>query len=44
MQDSESYDIGNSYEVELPTELNISPVFNILDLIKFYEEVMVMRL
>ena len=27
----------NAYEVELPTELNISPVFNILHLIEFYE-------
>ena len=25
-------DFGNAYEVEFPTELNISPVFNILDL------------
>ena len=31
------HDFGNAYEVELPTELNISPVFNILDLIEFYE-------
>ena len=23
---------GNSYEVELPSKLNISPIFNILDL------------
>ena len=31
------HDSGNAYEVELPTELNISPVFNILDLTKYYE-------
>ena len=28
---------GNAYEVELPVDLNISPVFNILDLIEYYE-------
>ena len=27
----------NAYEVELPAKLNISPVFNILDLMEFYE-------
>ena len=31
------HDYGNAYEVELPTELNISPVFNISDLTEFYE-------
>ena len=31
------YDFGNAYEVELPIDLNISPVFNILDLIEYYE-------
>ena len=31
------HDFGNAYEVELPVELNISPIFNILDLIEFYE-------
>ena len=31
------HDFGNAYEVELPTDLNISPVFNILDLIEFYK-------
>ena len=31
------HDSGNAYEVELPAELNISLVFNILDLIEFYE-------
>ena len=28
---------GNAYEVELLAGLNISPVFNILDLKEFYE-------
>ena len=28
---------GNAYEVELPVELNISLVFNISDLIEYYE-------
>ena len=28
---------GNAYEVELLPKLNISPIFNILDLIEFYE-------
>ena len=31
------HDSKNAYEVELPTKLNISPIFNILDLIEFYE-------
>ena len=31
------HDFGNAYEVELVAELNISPVFNILDLTEFYE-------
>ena len=31
------HDSRNAYEVELPTELNISLVFNILDKTKFYE-------
>ena len=31
------HDSGNAYEVELPPELNISPVFNISDLIEYYE-------
>ena len=31
------HDSGNAYEVELPAELNISPVFNISDLTEFYE-------
>ena len=31
------HDSKNTYEVEFPIELNISPVFNILDLIEYYE-------
>ena len=31
------HDSGNAYEVELPADLNISLVFNILDLKEFYE-------
>ena len=31
------HDSRNAYEVELPTKLNISTIFNILDLKKFYE-------
>ena len=31
------HDSGNAYEVELPTKLNISPIFNISNLTKFYE-------
>ena len=31
------YDSRNAYEVELLFELNISSVFNILDLIEYYE-------
>ena len=31
------HDSGNAYEVELAANLNISPVFNISDLTKFYE-------
>ena len=31
------YDSRNAYEVELPTELNFSPIFNIENLTKFYE-------
>ena len=31
------HDYRNAYEVELPTDLNISPVFNISDLIEYYE-------
>lgn len=31
------HDIGNAYEVELPSELNISLLFNILELIEYHE-------
>lgn len=31
------HDSGNAYEVELPYEVNISPVFNISDLIEYHE-------
>ena len=31
------HDFRNSYEVELPTKLTISPIFNISNLIEFYE-------
>ena len=31
------YDSINAYEVEFPTKLNISPVFNTLDLTAYYE-------
>ena len=31
------HDSGNAYEVELPTKLYISLVFNIFDLTEFYE-------
>ena len=31
------HDSRNAYEVELPADLNISPVFNISDLIEYYE-------
>ena len=31
------HDFGNTYEVDFPAELNISLVFNILDLIEYHE-------
>ena len=31
------HDSGNAYELELPADLNISPVFNISDLTEYYE-------
>ena len=31
------HDSENAYEVELPTDLNISPIFNISNLIEYYE-------
>ena len=33
----ERHNYGNAYEEELPTKLNISPIFNISDLIEYYE-------
>ena len=30
------HDSGNAYEVELPVELNISPIFNISYMIQYY--------
>ena len=38
------HDSGSIYEVELPSELYISRVFNISKLIKYHEEVLMMRL
>ena len=38
------HDSENAYEVELPADLNISLVFNILDLTEYYEGVTVIRL
>ena len=31
------HDSGNAYEIELSADLNISPVFNILNLTEYYE-------
>ena len=31
------FDSGNAYEVELPNEMDISPIFNISDLYKYRE-------
>ena len=31
------HDFGNAYEVEFPTKFNVSLVFNISDLIEYYE-------
>ena len=31
------HDSRNAYEVELPANLNISPIFNILDFTEYYE-------
>ena len=37
MQNIENHDSGNAYEVEFQVELNISPVFKLLNLIEYYE-------
>ena len=31
------HDSGNAYEVELPDEMHISPIFNIADLIEYHD-------
>ena len=31
------FDSGNAYEVELPDDMDISPIFNIIDLYKYHE-------
>ena len=31
------FDSGNSYEVELLDDINISPIFNVADLYKYHE-------
>ena len=31
------HDFGNAYAIEFPTKLNISPIFNILDLTEYYK-------
>ena len=32
------HDSGNAYEVELPNEIHISPIFNIVDLKKYHDD------
>ena len=31
------FDIGNFYEVELPDDMDISPIFNVVELYKYHE-------
>ena len=32
------HDLRNAYEVELPKGIHISPIFNIADLIEYYDD------